>query len=72
MPGRSLPEVVTTAYIADTLILQSEMLRRLARSGTLNARELSELMEEMGLHYLDISHALRQLLSGVGNQRCPD
>ena len=63
MPERGLPELVTTAYIADTLVLQSEMLRRLTRTGALNAHELSELMEEMGLHYLDISNALKQIIT---------
>lgn len=63
MAERGLPEPVTTAYIADTLVLQSEMLRRLTRTGALSTRELSELMEEMGLHYLDISSALKQTIT---------
>lgn len=59
MAMRQITETVTCAYIADVLMLQSEMLRRLSREEAMELAQLGAVMEEIGTLYLGLSQAIR-------------
>lgn len=59
MATRQITETVTCAYIADVLMLQSEMLRRLSRGEAMELAQLGAVMEEIGTLYLGLSEAIR-------------
>lgn len=63
MADRPIPQNVTAAYIADALVLQSELLRRLSRGGNLELSELGALMGDMGKFYLSISVAISEAVT---------
>jgi hypothetical protein len=69
MADRPIPQNVTAAYIADALVMQSELLRRLSRGGNLELAELGELMGDMGKFYLSISAAIRESVTPAPDAR---
>lgn len=52
-------EAVNAAQIADILALETEMFRRLSRSGCLSLAETGELVEDIAKLYLQIAGEIR-------------
>jgi len=66
MPAPQLPKVVDATYIADTLMLEAEMFRRLAGAGCLTTTDAGRLAEELGRFCLEVAAAVKS--EGAGDQ----